>query len=101
MSFAIGVLCRLQVITQYTEKHAYLFTLFFSLKESFFKAVYPALGFYFDFDAVSIVDVDLNNKNLIFKVNYSLSDKFCEGKVFKGDFVHINNDTVLTLFTLQ
>jgi enterobactin synthetase component D len=48
-------------------------TLAFSAKESFFKAVYPRVGHYFDFDCVQLTGVDLEMGNLTFKVTSQLS----------------------------
>ncbi len=72
-----------------------LFTLIFSLKESFFKAAFSQVGRYFDFDAISLIDVDEKNTTLHFHVNYDLSELLCEGKVLTGRYVE-NGNTMLT-----
>ncbi|MEJ2419209.1 MAG: 4'-phosphopantetheinyl transferase superfamily protein [Exilibacterium sp.] len=58
----------------------------FSLKESFFKAVFPRVGHYFDFHAVSILDIDMVQKTIRFRLNQYLSPEFCQGLVLTGFF---------------
>ena len=44
-----------------------LFTLIFSAKESFFKALFGTVGGYFDFDAVCVVKIDYSSQQLTLK----------------------------------
>lgn len=43
-------------------------TLVFSAKESIFKAIYPIVGFYFDFDAVRLLGLDKDLKTMKFSI---------------------------------
>jgi 4'-phosphopantetheinyl transferase EntD len=72
-----------------------VFTLLFSIKESFFKATYPLVGYYFDFDAVSVelIDYELSVFKVI--VNKDLSEKIKTNTIFFGQFQFIE-DAVLT-----
>ncbi|WP_075186207.1 4'-phosphopantetheinyl transferase family protein [Teredinibacter haidensis] len=63
------------------------FTLVFSLKESFFKASFPLVKRYFDFDAISIVDLNLGEKPSIdFRICADLHPQFKIGEVMRGYF---------------
>ncbi|RCU52483.1 hypothetical protein DU002_00490 [Corallincola holothuriorum] len=62
----------------YPETSALFYSLMFSVKESFFKAAYPYVKRYFDFDAVSVFDIDPHNAYL--QVNYDLHPRLMKGK---------------------
>lgn len=65
-----------------------LFTIIFSAKESFFKAVFNTVGDYFDFDAVSAVDI--NSSKLTLKTEKSLGKVIPEGLSVTVAFVVCN-----------
>ena len=44
-----------------------VFTLIFSVKESFYKAAYPRVQRYFDFGAVNVVSFDQENQRISFR----------------------------------
>lgn len=56
-----------------------LFTVIFSAKESFFKAVFNTVGQYFDFSDVSIVELNVNQQRLILKTRKHLSEEIPKG----------------------
>lgn len=45
-----------------------LLTLVFSAKESFFKATFPKVGYYFDFDVIEVRAIDLERNEMTFSV---------------------------------
>lgn len=74
-----------------------VFTLIFSAKESFFKAVYPTVKRYFAFDAISVVSIDWRQNTLLFRLNYTLHEKFMEGKLMECAFQILPDDKIVTL----
>lgn len=74
-------------------------SLIFSIKESFFKAAYPSTGYYFDFDAVTITELDFKNNRFSLKVNQNLNPKLTPGLAFTGQFIFFG-DQVLSLIIL-
>ncbi len=68
-----------------------ILTIVFSAKESFFKAAYPSVGEYFDFDAVSLVKVDLRSQSFTFCLERNLSSCFQRGRLIHGDFSEFNH----------
>lgn len=79
------------------DNQALLFTLAFSAKESFFKAAYPRVQKYFDFDAVAIVGVDLNGKSITLKILADLCPEFSPGKIIVGRFDYLSATKIVTL----
>lgn len=77
------------------------FTIFFSIKESFFKAAYRSVGEYFEFDAVSIVSIDYQTSTLIFRVNYFLCKSLTKGMLIKGFFHLLPDKKIATLVILK
>lgn len=78
-----------------------LLTTIFSAKESFFKAAYPKVGAYFDFDAASLVDYDAQASRLIFCVTRDLSSDVVEGRHFEVNYRVLPDDKVLTFVCLK
>jgi len=62
------------------------FTLIFSAKESFFKAAFPLVGRYFDFDTVSVVDLDEVHETFQLRLNRPLHPLLPEGVIVEGRF---------------
>ncbi|GAA0724684.1 4'-phosphopantetheinyl transferase family protein [Dokdonella soli] len=71
-------------------------TLAFSAKESLFKAIYPVVGYYFNFDCVEIVELDWAGGMLALRVARTLSALVAKGDVFHAHFSELP-DNVLTL----
>jgi len=61
-------------------------TLVFSAKESFFKAAFNSVGYYFDFDAVSIKSLDAAKQMLALETELTLSAKLTKG--FRADVTY-------------
>lgn len=75
---------------------AALVSLVFSAKESFFKAAYPEVGRYFDFDAVEVVEVDLDARTLTFSIREDLSPRLRPGHQRRAHFQWLDAATLLT-----
>jgi enterobactin synthetase component D len=69
-------------------------TAVFSAKESFFKAVAPVLGFYFDFDAVKLIEI--TSQKLTFKIADTLSHQFQGGDCFSAEVLTSVPDYIFT-----
>ncbi|NRA80054.1 MAG: 4'-phosphopantetheinyl transferase superfamily protein [Pseudoalteromonas sp.] len=63
-----------------------LFTLIFSAKESLFKALYPSVGFYFDFSAAKVISVDYRKREFKITLNKNLSEHLRRGQSFNGNY---------------
>ncbi|WP_281558772.1 4'-phosphopantetheinyl transferase superfamily protein [Thalassomonas sp. RHCl1] len=63
------------------------FTLVFSAKESLFKALYPGVGYYFDFSAAEIIDLNTVNNSLCLRLTETLTPAITAGARFNGQFI--------------
>lgn len=90
-----------KIIFYNTEQKEILFTMAFSLKEAFFKAAYPSVGRYFDFNAVSIVNVNHIEKKVLLKLNQALNDFLPKGMVVEGVYRLLSDEQVVTCVTLD
>lgn len=79
--------------------YALLVTLIFSSKESLFKALYPSVGYYFDFSAARLVLIDLYNRYLHIELAEDLTPKYKEGFLMKGHF-EIEENNIITYLTI-
>lgn len=78
-----------------------LFTVVFSLKESFFKAAYRLVNRYFGFEAMSVVAIDRQSGIASFRLNETLHDRLREGDVLSGRFRFIEENLLATLVLLD
>lgn len=72
------------------------FTLTFSAKESLFKALYPSVGYYFDFSAASITHISPRHKKFELALLKDLTPHLTKGTKFIGHF-DLNSSSVLSL----
>lgn len=79
---------------QITVDYHVAMTAVFSAKESFFKAVAPVLGFYFDFDAIKLIKIE--SQQLSFEIVDFLSEHFHTGIAIDIDFMATDNSFVIT-----
>lgn len=77
-----------------------VFTLVFSVKESFFKAAYPQVKRYFDFDAVEILSFDQDKKEITFRVEEDLCPEIQPGLIVKGYYHQFSEEKWATLVTI-
>lgn len=74
------------LIDKETHSPNLIVTLFFSIKESVFKALFPFLNKFFDFNALSIIEVNWESCMWSAVLNYSLTEQLHKGKKVKGGF---------------
>ncbi|MBE7216876.1 MAG: 4'-phosphopantetheinyl transferase superfamily protein [Caulobacteraceae bacterium] len=75
-----------------------LSTIVFSLKEAFFKAVFRAVNYYFDFSAVRITKVDAEAFCVRLEVVQTLTEDLKEGEIFTGGYKLIGGGMLMTSF---
>lgn len=63
-----------------------LVTLIYSIKESFFKAAFPLVQRYFDFDAISLLEIDISKGECCFRINTPLHPLLWQGRQLRGQF---------------
>lgn len=78
-----------------------LFTLIFSLKESFYKAAYPFVKCCFGFSVIDVLNIDWRNGTLTYQVNESLADNIYVGMIGRAFFVTPFPGQILTLVELE
>lgn len=78
-----------------------VFTLIFSVKESFYKAAYPRVQRYFDFGAVNVVSFDQENQKISFRLTENLCEDLTIGLEISGYFHKYSEDTWATLVCLS
>lgn len=72
-----------------------VFTLVFSAKESLFKALYPSVGYYFDFSAANITQINNTNNSFTLVLTEDLTTELTKGTEFTG-FFHQIEQQILT-----
>ncbi|PWW40313.1 4'-phosphopantetheinyl transferase EntD [Idiomarina loihiensis] len=77
-----------------------LFTLVFSAKESFFKAAYPSVLEYFDFDALRLVALNTENQYLTFHITQNLCKSLPKNKEVQVEYDFIAKKSVITYVAL-
>lgn len=104
-SIKTQILCgdELALIPQYNPPSTQLqvFSLMFSVKESFFKAAFPEVGHYFDFSCVSVVAIDQGDQCIYLHVNETLSRHLTKGVTVKAHYQCLPEKKVITLVMLN
>jgi 4'-phosphopantetheinyl transferase EntD len=75
-----------------------LMTLVFSAKETFFKAVYPYVLHYFDFDAVEIIEISLEKQTFTLMICKDLTPFLKRKMEFDGIFIFDSNTVLTAIF---
>ncbi|NRA55843.1 MAG: 4'-phosphopantetheinyl transferase superfamily protein [Gammaproteobacteria bacterium] len=83
-----------------------VFTIIFSMKESFYKAAFPLVNAFFDFNAVTVIHWDSEAKEVQFRLNFSLHEKLPKDMCFIGKYcavpIHdLNQPTGISTNQLQ
>lgn len=73
-------------------------TLIFSAKESLFKALYPEVGYYFDFNAAQIKEIDYQTARFTIELLQKLSPNLPKTTLFSGRFEFDNNRVITMIF---
>jgi 4'-phosphopantetheinyl transferase EntD len=63
-----------------------VFTLTFSAKESLFKALFPSVGYYFDFSAAELTSLSLTSGTFVLTLRQTLTKYLTSGTRFTGHF---------------
>ena len=79
------------------EKYVYL-TIIFSLKECLFKALYPIIKIYFDFQYAEITKVGSNTASIVLRKN--LSEEWQKGTVLCGYYV-LSDNIIKSIILIQ
>lgn len=72
-----------------------MLTLIFSAKESLFKALYPEVGYYFDFDVAKTTSISLDTGRMTLELNQDLNSSLLKGTGF-GVFFEMSKQRVFT-----
>lgn len=88
------------LLSEYPDHGALLFTIMFSIKESFFKAAFPLVKNYFDFNTIEISKVDMHEKTIDYSVVKPPSSHFNTHHLFQGSFRTMGTDAIVTVATL-
>ncbi|MEX2962985.1 4'-phosphopantetheinyl transferase [Microbulbifer sp. TYP-18] len=76
---------------------AIVFTLIFSIKESFFKALYPLVRRFFGFDAISISAIEPNSRRAHFSINpQSIVGEFLPSADYTAHYHQPSEDSLAT-----
>jgi len=76
------------------------FTLAFSAKESFFKAAFPVVNSYFDFDVISVSNIDTKMKTIDLILNKSLCSELKKGRIFRANYFPISEHQIATFIQI-
>ena len=90
--------CNSDDITKVSEiTDADLLTFIFSFKESLFKAIYPQVKIFFDFQSASVVNIDFAKKTFQISLSEKIATLLLEKRnIFEGDFVFVDQKTLLS-----
>ncbi|EJV0608083.1 4'-phosphopantetheinyl transferase superfamily protein [Vibrio parahaemolyticus] len=72
------------------------FSLAFSAKESLFKAIFPEVNYYFDFDSATLTHINTSEKTFKISLNVDLNETFKKGMKFYGKYI-LTGGYILTL----
>ncbi|WP_078045501.1 4'-phosphopantetheinyl transferase [Cellvibrio sp. PSBB023] len=78
-----------------------LFTLAFSVKESFFKAAFTEVGRYFDFSSIAITHINPQKKLISMRVNETLSERLTIGCELRAAYQILPDKQFMTLVILE
>ncbi len=76
-------------------------TMIFSAKESFFKAAFPSVGHFFDFDAISLSEIDFQGRRLRFRIEETLCASLRSGQMTEVHYSFLDRETVMTVCLLE
>ena len=77
-----------------------IFSLIFSIKESFFKAAYPSTGYYFGFEAVRVNEIDFTLNQFTLTLCQDLNATLVKGTSYLGNFKIVNGE-VLSILVIE
>ncbi len=77
-----------------------LFTIVFSVKESFFKAAFAEVGRYFDFSSISVTQIDQTSQRIFMRINETLSKNLVIGNEVQAEYRITPEKNIMTLVCL-
>ncbi len=97
-----GILCSREkkLLSNVPAPPAEIAVLMFSIKESFYKAAFPSVRAYIDFDAVVIEEIDVSEKTFRLTIAEDLSETLIKDSSYSGRFV-VRNGCVITLLIIS
>lgn len=75
-----------------------VFTLIYSAKESLYKALYPKVGYFFDFYAAKVVKINRQENIISLSLTNHLNDTYRKHHVFTLKFAHVKNNIMTVLY---
>ena len=88
----------ISLTSAYFERPEFALTLIFSAKESLFKALYPAVGRYFDFLDVRLSSINLDGNSLAFTLRHDLSMHLFRGYTVTVHWQQLANAVVTWVY---
>lgn len=89
----------LALIAECKMEYQVAFTICFSMKEAFFKAVYPMYQKYFDFDVVRVVQIDIEAQTLELVITSEKMSRLLTSTRVTGNY-SVTANRVISLFTV-
>jgi enterobactin synthetase component D len=88
--------CSTEEVTQegWPLSFSQVFTLVFSAKESLFKALYSSVGYYFDFSAANISQINTDKNSFTLVLTENLTTELTKGREFTGFFDQIGQQII-------
>ncbi|WP_343597494.1 4'-phosphopantetheinyl transferase superfamily protein [Acinetobacter sp.] len=77
---------------------SHIFSFVFSAKESLFKALYPEVNYYFDFNAARIIWLDLKTKRFKIALTLDLNDIHHKNRTYVGKFSITASHMITAIF---
>jgi enterobactin synthetase component D len=75
-----------------------MFTLIFSAKESLYKALYPSVGQFFDFQAAKVTHIDKLQNTITLALTHDLNSFLCKNQEFTLRFEFIYQQVITVLY---
>lgn len=77
---------------------SHIFSFVFSAKESLFKALYPEVNYYFDFNAAKIIWVDMKTKSFKIALTLDLNEIHHKNRNYDGKFSITATQVITAIF---
>ncbi|WP_137169589.1 4'-phosphopantetheinyl transferase [Marinomonas sp. FW-1] len=78
-----------------------LYTLIFSVKESFYKAAFPYVQRFFDFSAIDVIDIQSEQQQLTYRINQRLTDDLTRDVTGQAYFSRPFPEHIMTFLALK
>lgn len=88
-----------QMLLSNTLNYKITFSIVFSAKEALFKALYPNVGYYFDFNAAEVINICSHSNQFKIKLTQDLTSILAKGSEFDGYYTI--RDGIVTTYIIQ